>query len=411
MRPTRVRTSRAAVMSSSFFLASALCLGASAAVPSKKVSVDGWADISGNNVAAAREQAIAVAQKRAIEMTAGVHIKTMMSDRSLARVKDDQATFEQEVASKIFAQSEGFIERYKVKSEKQEGSTFKVTLEVEVKDGELMRQLAVLAQRIAGARFPKLMFIVTEEYTDKDGKTVPVNEPTFQAALEDAFLARGFDLVAQEHIQKLRSEEAQVFSDIVNDDNKAAKFAMDYGAEYIVKATARVRYTSYNDLGQKEYHGHAELSTKAINASSAAIVASHKESGNSPANVFSEQDLRITAVRHVAPKAIDNLVSRILESWDRETQNGVRYSVKLYNVKSYRDHGRKFIELLEKMANVKQVKKLSYGGDRLELELFYPVTFDTSQLEDAIMNAVATEKSFKNLDVTYSRGRELNFKM
>lgn len=217
--------------------------------------------------------------------------------------------------------------------------------------------------------------------------------------------------MAQDHIQKLRSQEAEVFNDILTDDNKAAKFAMEYGAEYLVRAVGRIKHTSFNDLGQQEHHGFAELSLSAINASSAAIVASKKESGNSPANCFSEIELRVKAVKHVAPKMVDNLIKRILESWDRETANGIRYSVKLYNVKSYRNEGRKFMKLLEKMPEVKQVKKISYGGDRLELEVFYPMVYDLSHLEDAIMDAIDGEKAFRKLDVTYSRGRELNFKM
>ena len=63
------------------------------------------------------------------------------------------------------------------------------------------------------------------------------------------------------------------------------------------------------------------------------------------------------------------------------------------------------------MPEVKQLKKISYGGDRLEIEVFYPMVHDVSHLEDAIMDALDGEKMFRKLDVTYSRGRELNFKM
>jgi hypothetical protein len=385
-------------------------LGASEA-PRKKVTVEGWAKIEAENLTGAREAAIKDAQKRAIEMTAGIQIKAMMSDSSYATVKNEQAKFEQEVVSKIYSQTEGFVHGYKILKEGREAGDFKVTLEAEVNDIELTRQLSILAKLMAGARFPKMMFIVTEEYTGQDGKVVVVQEPTLQAVLEDALLAKGFDLVAQEQIKKLRAEEAQVFQEILTDDNKAAKFAMEYGAEYLITAVGRIKHTGYDQMGQKEHHGYAELSLKAINASSAAVVASNKEGGNSPANCFSEEELRVKAVRKVAPKIIDNLTARVLESWDRETQNGIRYSVKLYNVKSYRNEGQKFLQLLEKVPEVKQVKKLSYGGDRLEVEVFYPMVHDVSKLEAAIMTALEKDKAFRSLDVTYSRGRELNFKL
>ena len=379
--------------------------------PTKKVNVEGWAQVQGKDVAAARNEATRDAQKKAVEMTAGVHIKSMMLDRSYSKLVGDKERFEQEIESKIYSKTDGFVRNFKVLSEKQEGSTFKVKLQIEVDDVELSRQLSILGKHLAGARFPKLMFIVKEEYTGRDSKTSVVPEPTLQSMLEDALLAKGFDLVAQDHIETLRAEEGEVFDDLITDDNKAAKFAMKYGAEYLVRATGRIKYTSYNDLGQKEHHGFTEMSLSAINSSSAAVVASKKASGNSPANCFSEAELKVKAVRHTAPKLIDNLVTRILESWDKETENGIRYSVKLYNVKSYRREGLKFIKLLEKMPDAQQVKKLSFGGGRLEVEVFYPMAHDVSALEGAIIEAIDGEKAFKNLDVTYSRGRELNFKL
>lgn len=379
--------------------------------PKKKITMEGWADIRGGNIAAARDAATKNAQKSAIETTAGVHIKSMMADESYSKIVNQKERFESEVVSKIYSNSEGFISDFKLIKEQQEGQVYKVTLEVTVNDVELMRQLSIVAKHLEGARFPKIVVIVKELYKDKGGVSQSIREPTLQALLENALLARGFDLVAQEHIVKLRSQESQVFENILTDDNKAAKFAMDYGAEYVVTATSRINHTSFNDLGQQEHHGFAELSLKAINTSTAALVASAKQSGTSPANCFTEEDLRIKAVNNVASELVSNVLTRIVQSWDRETENGVRYSVKVYNVKSYRNHALKFIQAVSKIPNVKQVKKLSFGGDRLELEVFYPVMYDVSQLEQAIMEAIGGEKIFDKLDVTYSRGRELNFKM
>ena len=274
-----------------------------------------------------------------------------------------------------------------------------------------MRQLYIMAKHLAGARFPKILVAVKEIYKDKSKRPHTVREPTLQAVLENSLLARGFDLVAGEHIKKLRSQESEVFEEILTDDNKAAKFAMDYGAEYIITAVSRINYTSYNDLGQKEHHAFVELSLKALNTSTAAIVASYKDSGHSPPNCFNEEDLKIKAVQHVAPKLTENLLMRIIQSWDRETENGIRYSLKLYNVKSYRKQALAFIKLLRKVPKVRDVKKLSFGGGRLEMEVFYPANFDVSNLEEAVMEAVDNQKAFKDLDVTYSRGRELNLDM
>jgi hypothetical protein len=63
------------------------------------------------------------------------------------------------------------------------------------------------------------------------------------------------------------------------------------------------------------------------------------------------------------------------------------------------------------VSEVKDVKKLSFGGGRLELEVFYPSTKDVSALEAAVLEAIGADPAFSTLDVTYSRGRELNFKL
>ena len=75
----------------------------------KKVTVEGWADIQGGDIATARELAITRARQRAIEQVAGVHIQTMISDTALAKIKDGKETFEQQVNQRIYSKSVGFV--------------------------------------------------------------------------------------------------------------------------------------------------------------------------------------------------------------------------------------------------------------------------------------------------------------
>lgn len=401
-----------------FVCALVVSFGTSLALPNasraesvKTLKVDGVATIKDGDVAEARDAAIRNAQKGAIESIVGVHIKAMMKDESYSAVKDQSETFRQQVQQKIESKTEGYIRKFKVVKEKKEDTTYRVTIRVTVADTSLKREISILGRKMAGARFPKIMFIVKEEYTSRDKKTESVAEPTLQAIFEDALLARGFDLVAQEQVEKLRSEEKAVFEEALSDDNAAAKMAMKYGAEYIVTGVARVRYTSFNDLGNSEHHAQAELALKGINVSSAALVASKKTTGNSPPNCYDENTLRVKTIDFVAPPLVDNLISRITQSWDRETKNGIRYAVKLYNVKSYKKQGRKFISMLKKLPGAKQVKKLSFGGGRLEVEVFYDPKHDVSQLEEMILDGSESYKALDSLDVKFTRGRELNFQL
>ncbi|MBK6689473.1 MAG: hypothetical protein IPG45_33715 [Deltaproteobacteria bacterium] len=375
------------------------------------VEVEGWGTVRDGDEATARREAERDAERQAVETAAGVHIKTMMTDQSISELRDNAEKFVQEVRTRLESRAEGFVERREVLRHWRDGATFKVVMRVRVQNRALLREIVLLARQLRWARFPKVMFLVKEEYTDQQGKVTPVEEPTLQAILEGEFLARGFDLVDQAHVEKLRREEAQVFSDIIDDNNKAAKFAMERGAEYVVTGVARIRHTSFNDLHQGEHHGLAELSVRALDVSTAAVVASSKESGPSPGNCFSEADLRIRAVSRVAPGSVQGLLKSITSWWDESLRNGVPYSVKIYGIKSYRNEATKAIDLLRKIPGTKDVKERSFGGERLELDLRYTAAYGVEQLKLQILEAAARQKVFADLDVEYSSGRELNFRM
>jgi hypothetical protein len=377
----------------------------------KKVQIDGWADLGTGGEAAARSAAISDGLRRAVETTAGVHVKSMLQQDSYSMYRNNAEDFGQKVTAKMTQDSAGFVDGYTLVKEGAEGKVYKVTLEVRVKDAALARELSVRAMEMAGARFPKLMFIVHEEYTGKDGKTATITQSTLQPMLEDALLSQGFDLVAQDQIAKIRSGEKQLFNSILTDDNVAAKLAMEYGAEYIVRAAADVKYTSFNDLGLNEYHAYTNISLSAVNASTGALVASKKEPGSSPPNCYSEIELQTKAVAHVGIPLLQNLMDRVLQSWRSETSKGVRYSVKVLGVSSYKKQALPFKNLVEKLDGVKQVNQVSFGDGRLELEVFFASALDTSKLQEAILTATTGNKIFDDLDARMVRGREINFEM
>jgi len=101
----------------------------------------------------------------------------------------------------------------------------------------------------------------------------------------------------------------------------------------------------------------------------------------------------------------------MLESWEREAERGARYVVKLAEVKSDREQGAAFVDLLSSLPEVKDVKKLSFAAGRLEVELFYPPGKDLAALEAAILEAAAKTPALGSLDVTHARGRELALRL
>ena len=387
------------------------CRGAPTRTKKFKHEVEGAARMTANRMAAARRTALGDARKKAVLKAVDLQVEALLAEGAAMALIDDRARFERNAHLRVLARSDGYVLGDETIKEWRDGQTFRMLVAVEVDAEAVERELSMLARQIAGARFPKVMFLVQEEYQDRGGAAHAIAEPVLQAVLEDALLSRGFEVVAKAHVDRLREQEAEVFAEVVTDPSRASQLAMSYRAEYVVTAVARIKHTSFDDFGLKDHHAHVELSLKAINASTGGVVASTNQAGGSPANCYSEQDLRIRSVRAMAPKLVDGLIRRLGESWERETANGVRYAVKLYNTASFRVQGRAFIEMMSRVPGVRSVKKLSYGGKRLELEVFYAASRDAAELEAAILRAAAESEALKTLDVTYSRGRELSFEL
>jgi len=378
------------------------------AVP-KSIVVEGVADIRGDAVAAAHDAAIRNAQRAALEQTAGVYVQSLLTEDAFSTVRGDKEKFGQEVTTKFVSQSEGVLRPYHVVKEGREGSLYKVSLEIDL-DDTLTKDLAGLARSMARARYPKLMLVIKEEYTDKAGKVVEVEEPAFLAMLEDALLSHGFALVSRGQIEKIRKSERAAFADLLGEDESAAaRVAMAYQADYLVNGVARVAYVSSNDLGQGELHGTVELTLRAVNTSTAIVVASFKPPPASSFPAYSEQELRIGAVQKAAPPVVQNLITRLADSWQSESRTGIRYTLRIVDMKSQKKQGNAFIQLLEKLPDVTKVKQVSSVGGRLEVEAYYPASRDVSVFTRAIMDAAAHNKTLSSLDLGFATGRDVNF--
>jgi hypothetical protein len=395
-------------MKSIVLIVGLISIPASAAPDGKAIIVEGVADIRGEGVGDARDAAMHSAQRAAVEQIAGVHVQSILSEDALSIVRGDKESFGQEITTRFISQSEGTLRKFRVVKEGRERALYRVSLEVQADDASIAKDVVSLARSMARARYPKLMLAIQEQYTDKNGKTMDVEEPAFLSLLEDALLARGFDLVARGRIEKMRKDERAVFSDLFGPQNAAAKVAMSYQAEYLVNGVARITYASSNDLGLGELHGAVELTLRAINTSTAAVVASFKQEGTTGPE-YSEQEVRVKGVQHVGPPVIDNLVTRVLESWKTEDRLGARYMVRVVDLKDYKKQVTPFLRLLQRVPEVSKVKQVSYGGGRLEVELFYPASHDVSLFTQAVMDAAGHTSAFRKLNVALTTGRDVNF--
>ena len=368
---------------------------------SKSVVVTGVADIkTAGSKAVARDVAIRNAQKNAIEQVVGTFIESRFSAEQKEALKKEQREFTSTVEEKIYSKSSGFIESQTVLDEKADGDTYRVTLKISVKAAPLAEELQKLQSLYRSANYPKVMLMTTERYTDKGGASRWIDRPSIVPAVEGELLKLGIELVAKEQAEKLASESLEVFAEASGKPSKAAQIATSHGADVVIIGGSEVKFSAFNELNTNMYYLSATVSLRAVNASTAAILASFEAVGKGIG--VNEEIARINAVKDASPKVVKSLIDGLVAAWQKGAQQGNKYKIVLLNIKSYGQVALPFIEALQHIPDVESAKELSFGGKRLEVE----VTFrgDKSTLVKRIFSEVPKTKKLETLDKVLDRG-------
>lgn len=372
-------------------LLASLCDGAadkrSQRADSPPQQVEGWAEIRGDDLVTARQAAIADGLKQAVEMVAGVEIVARFEDATSSKLDGDREQFQLQVESTIRTRTEGFVRKFEVLSDRREGRILRVDLVVEVDAARVRSQIDQIADRIARARYPRLVVAVSEHYRDREGTSHETRH--LETLLKRMFTEKGFEVI-----------------DAVDTTAEGVAAA---GADYIVEATVVVRHTGFNRRGAGEYYGEAELGLKLVDLSSGAIVAEEARAGHSPNSIFSEARLSELTVGHVAGDLAEVVVGRLLDSWVKAEKAGIRYRLELHGMKNYEVEGRAFIATVKSTLAVSMVTERSQRGDALVLELRYPAGADLSTLRDGILRGLKGKREFQKL-TSEARGRTLTFR-
>jgi len=265
--------------------------------------------------------------------------------------------------------------------------------------------LSILEALIAEVGYPKIMLLVSETYTNEKNEAAEINKPAIIGTLEEALLNQKMELVAQDQSDRLRQESGMSFSELTTNDKRAAEIASQYGAEVAIVGSAEVKFSAFNEMGANLYYVSVNVSLRAVNTSTAQILASFETVGR---GVGVNEDLaRTKAIRQATPTSIKKLLRGLVTSWRMQLTRGRQFKIVLLKVPSYGKVARPFIKAFQELAAVDQVKELNFGGGRLEIE----VTFKgkKNELLDYIYEDIAERKKFKTLDKVLDRGDNLEF--
>ncbi len=303
----------------------------------------------GKDPGKARDDAIDDAMRKAVEQGVGTYVSSESLVKNMTLVED-----------RIYSESRGFIDSYKILSEKRDDGVDEVTISAVVKMGNLAKKLEAIGLILRKKENPRVMVVVRNVDANSAYGGVAQEGNTMTASqLEQVLLAQGFHLVDPAQSQQ-RQEVAGYLAS--GDPARAGRLARDYGAEILVEAAVRRAL-----VGQRQVLGRSmpfftnEVSLKAMETDTARILYSGYDSR--PAS----GEEALAPLEETTGQLAREMVSGVMSQWSKDVYDTATYSLKVGGVN--------FTQLnalnagLKELRGVKQVQTRSFRDGAADLEV------------------------------------------
>ncbi|HCX90415.1 MAG: hypothetical protein COW04_07390 [Deltaproteobacteria bacterium CG12_big_fil_rev_8_21_14_0_65_43_10] len=308
-----------------------------------KILAEGMAAIHSNLVDIARDKAIDNAQRNAVERVVGVMIT------SSTEVENFQLKLDQ-----ILSESRGFINTYRVISEKREGDMYRVTIEADVGKGKLKERMDAVNLIMMRKSKPRLMIIFGGQ-AQKDAVA--------EAAMTRYFMSNGFKLVDAEIVRKNRKYEQ--LQTLAGDQKMLAEMSHSFGAEVVIIGSVDAAVNSFTVAGVEVSSNKVTVSVKVMNGDTGEIISTDSESKSAPGM---KGDFKLIT-EEVVVKLAKKMMEETLDRWSSELTNTVTVKLLVSGLDSYEDLMR-FKNLLSMaVKGFKEMYQRSYVQGRVELDL------------------------------------------
>ena len=299
-----------------FLMAVLLILVIGAFAQSKEIKAKGYGTIHGDNKAAARDKAIEDAQRKAVEQAMG----TMISSESVTK------NF-QLISDRILSLSSGYIEKYRVISEKEVDGEVEVEIAAIVGMSKLNDSVQAIKNLIRRMDRPKIMVLIAEQSIREEGQQLfekrggnAVLSSTSLGVAENVliefFRAKGFDFVDRQALAG-QIEIADPLT-LVNDKERIKKIANLTDAQVVIFGQAQARTTGEV---QGIYSGQANISLRALKTDTGEIIAATNAHAAVP--FVDPSTANTKALSEAAKKISQKLMDQILSQWQSES-SGLR---------------------------------------------------------------------------------------
>lgn len=310
------------------------------------VTADGIGDIASGSEGKTRDAAIEDALRKAVEQAVGTFIQSETVVQNYMIVNDN-----------ILARSTGYVKKYDILNESKDGNAYKVTVRAEISSEKLRDDLTAIGLLMVRKHKPRVMVVIPEQNL---GKTV--SNPAGETEIIKRFLEKGFKLVDQSQVSKIRYND-RIKAAIEGDAKLAAKIGLQHGAEVIIIGEAFSE--PLGSIGGM-VSSRARVDARVIKIDTGEIMAADgkQASGIDITEVVAGKK----AIQKAAEDIADYMIEEILAKWSAEVTNS--NSVELVIAGTTYAQLTELKALLSKsFRGVKGIHQKSFTGNRAVIEV------------------------------------------
>lgn len=278
-----------------------------------EVEAEGIGAVVAGDRAKAREDAVRDALRNAVERVVGTHVSSETLVENFQLVQD-----------RILTRTRGYISRYEVVGETDEGDLIGVRVRALVKEADLVGDLEAIGLLLARKNYPRLLVLVDETIFVDEGneerQPASVDAAVSAAGIMERLQPRGFRFVDPAVVAQ--NVEANLIASAVEGDLAgAAGIGRSYGADVVVVGrTVARRNTGVGELLGSMVSMQASISLQLLRADTGEILTTSSESaagiGPGPTDAASR------AIAKGLDSLIPRLEERLLERWSQDVTAG-----------------------------------------------------------------------------------------
>jgi len=321
----------------------------------------GQAAIAGD-VLAAKEQAKDDALRNCVQQVA----TTLVT----AATETDQA---QLLSDKVYAHSEGYVRRFQVLADAQDGNTWTVKLRCEVSEAKLDEDLMAFGIAYRRAGMPRVFVLIAEQAinaTQATGWWQGGGNAADLRVMENAFMDRmeksGFTFIDPEVLQgKVKLEALGADPNL----QQAREIGVKTGAEIVVVGRAIAKPLGEMPIDNGTFFSAvANVSARAVRTDTGEILATTEFTGTAGRG-FEQVTAGRNALSEAGRQLARDLFARIGKAWAREQSGARRIAMAVGGVDDYARLAAFKNVLVQSVRGVKDVQERSMENGRAELDV------------------------------------------